>query len=658
MRKVADLIIETRIQLLIIFGLTLLAYSNIFNNQFVWDDKTFIGWDLTRSFDNLGEFLKGALPPPHKGDYRPLKGIILTIDYALFGTKVFWYHMQSILIHFLGILAVYLVSQKLLMPVVDMRFLRKLTATVAALIFALHPVQVEAITFVTSSTDILGIPLMLAAFYFYLDYFEKKDKFKLILSFIFASVAFVTYEIALTLPILLFLYDFCLKRLNIAKFKIYLVYLVIIGIYLAFRIFILDLAGDETYLAGSFYLTILAILKAILRYFQLVLAPINLSVNHEVSAGIYALWEADYNPVAAATQAITEAKVLMGIAILAVLAILFLVFLRFAPFVSFCIGLFFIPLIPVLNLVPISTLMAERYLYLPIFGFGLLVGYATIQFLIFNFKFESRFLRKTLKIANFKLISFSGEKQIPIRLIRVIGVVGFIVLISFYSARTFLRNRDWQDAKTLWSQTLKRAPASTTAHHNLGVAYLLDEKYDLALEELKTADATNSKKLGVIPLHLGLAYLKNKQSFSTNNELDLADSKFRQAIEYDSNLYEAYYNLGTIAQKDGRVDEAIANYKKAVEISPYFYDVRIDLGIIYAKQDKVDRAFEQFEAAQKINPRLSQSYQNLAVLYYRDGQVKAALEQVNKGLKYNPGNESLLGLKQKLESGKKEVPIK
>ena len=140
--NISGFISQTRIQMLLLVGLTLLAYSNTFNNRFVWDDKTFISWDLIRSFDNLGEFLKGTLPGAHQGDYRPLKGIILTIDYAFFGTKVFGYHLQAILIHLYAVLMVYILVPKMLIGTVDSRISRRFAGFIAALIFALHPVQV------------------------------------------------------------------------------------------------------------------------------------------------------------------------------------------------------------------------------------------------------------------------------------------------------------------------------------------------------------------------------------------------------------------------------------------------------------------------------------------------------------------------------------
>ena len=625
--NISGFISQTRIQMLLLVGLTLLAYSNTFNNRFVWDDKTFISWDLIRSFDNLGEFLKGTLPGAHQGDYRPLKGIILTIDYAFFGTKVFGYHLQAILIHLYAVLMVYILVPKMLIGTVDSRISRRFAGFIAALIFALHPVQVEAITFVTSSSDIIGIPLMLTAFYFYLDFIEKKSKFKFYLSLFFAFFAFITYEITLILPIILFLYDFCFKKFTVSKIKDYLPYLLIIVSYLVFRFFILKLFEGESYLGDSFYLTMISSFKATLKYFELIFWPVNLSVNHEVSPGIFSLWESDYNPTAVASQKITEWRVLASISILAGLLLAFFAFFKKMPVISFSIGLFLIPLIPVSNIVPIAAIMAERYLYLPVFGFSLFVSYLVVA------TFEKDF-----------------KKWVTI-IIRSCILVLLVSLLSGYTILSFLRNNDWQDAKTLWSKTLKSVPQSTIAHHNLGVAYSTEGQADKAINEFKIASATNTKKVATIPLNLGLAYLKNGQ-------IDLAKEEFQRALEFDPNLSEAYYQLGNLAQKNENIDSASEYYKKALEFNPALFDARINLGIIYAKQNQKNNARDQFILAQKINPRYPQSYINLAILYYQNGKVEDAMKQIEKGLKFNPGNQQLLELMQKIESGgKKEIEI-
>jgi len=107
------LLFNTKFQLAIIILLTVGVYANTFGNQLVWDDKTFADWELTASFKSLPQFLKGALPHPHEGDYRLFKGIILTFDKVVFANSLFVFHLQAILIHLSATLLVYFLTKKI-----------------------------------------------------------------------------------------------------------------------------------------------------------------------------------------------------------------------------------------------------------------------------------------------------------------------------------------------------------------------------------------------------------------------------------------------------------------------------------------------------------------------------------------------------------------
>ncbi|MEK7165835.1 MAG: hypothetical protein AAB874_03450, partial [Patescibacteria group bacterium] len=97
------------VQVVIVVLLISLVYLNALPNQFVLDDDTFLAnWQLTHDLKNLPVFLTGALPFEHLGDYRPLKGIILSLNYALFGVNPIGYHLQALLIHLVSVLLAYL----------------------------------------------------------------------------------------------------------------------------------------------------------------------------------------------------------------------------------------------------------------------------------------------------------------------------------------------------------------------------------------------------------------------------------------------------------------------------------------------------------------------------------------------------------------------
>src|SRR3990167_2775376 len=214
------LLFNTKFQLTIIILLTVGVYANTLGNQLVWDDKTFASWQQTESFANLPYFLKGNLPGPHQGDYRLFKGIILTFDKVVFGNSLFVFHLQALLIHLSVTLLIYLVTLKILQKAQDGKNAAPV-AFLTALLFGVHPVHTEAVTFITSSTDIIGIAFLFLSFYFYIkapDEYRSKKR-NLALSGIFALLAFAAYEVTFVLPGLFMLYDFCFPKLEKERSK-------------------------------------------------------------------------------------------------------------------------------------------------------------------------------------------------------------------------------------------------------------------------------------------------------------------------------------------------------------------------------------------------------------------------------------------------------
>jgi hypothetical protein len=164
---------------------------NIFGNGFVIDDQYFI-------------VEKMADPVSQQGVFRPVRSLLYTVYFQIFGTNnPAGYHLHSLLVHLVATGLVYLIILNFKFLILNQgsksKFLNHFAFT-AALLFGLHPVHTEAITYMAASMEMTGIVFMLFAFYLYL-------KNKNVLSYLFAMLAFFTYEMTLTLPLLLLLYE-------------------------------------------------------------------------------------------------------------------------------------------------------------------------------------------------------------------------------------------------------------------------------------------------------------------------------------------------------------------------------------------------------------------------------------------------------------------
>src|SRR3989344_2846264 len=213
MKSVLISLKETKYQILLVTLITFGVYFNSLFNTFVWDDHLFVEqWPAIRSFDNLGEVLRGSAPPAQGKIYRPVRGLIYMIDWQMFGMNPLGYRVQAVLLHIGVTILIYLITSLLIRsyllsirtnssriitnrqsPAVlvesdstaglDKRILTNGRMEVwvpflAGLLFGLHPVHTEAITFMTSAMDMTGVLFMMASFWLYLLANQVRDPVK------------------------------------------------------------------------------------------------------------------------------------------------------------------------------------------------------------------------------------------------------------------------------------------------------------------------------------------------------------------------------------------------------------------------------------------------------------------------------------------------
>ena len=270
-------------------------------------------------------------------------------------------------------------------------------------------------------------------------------------------------------------------------------------------------------------------------YIMSVFFPINLSVVHYVSI----------------PTSILEPIVLLSISIIFALLLITIKIYKYSKVVFFCIGWFFITLLPVSNIIPIGTWMAERYLYLPSFGFCLFIA-VVIH-----------------KMYNSKIKQFS-EKSI-----KIIALSVLIFILTFYSVSTIFRNSEWKDDLTLWSETVKTSPDSAKAHNNLGHAYFENKSYDQAIAEYKEA-------LKLYPDYdeahdnLGIVYAK-KGSY------EKAIIEFKEAIRINPYNAMAHNNLGIAYFNTGNYDLAKQEFLRAIDLDPYNENIQSNFRKVMSK---------------------------------------------------------------------------
>ena len=458
----------------------------------------------------------------------------------------------------------------------------------AGLIFAVHPIHTERVSNITGSFDLLGIVFILASFYAYLlfsDYSKKKFFYASIILFI---IALFSSEEAFILPILVIAHAFIYKKtpLNSLVKSRLMIFPAILLSFTAFRYFIIGLgARSQQYIAGSFFTTMLTMVKVWAYYLFILFVPVNLTIYREVS------------PV----NSFFEIGFLVSFAFLLAIAFVFFRFYRQFKLISFAIAWFFICLLPFSNILPLQTFMAERYLYLSSAGFALLSAY---------------------------FISLLKKRQ---------ALIALAVIVIIFSSLAFARNMDWENDISLFESAAKESQTTSVSYSNLGYAYqkagLLGEAEASLIASL-ILDGNNSKA------HYTLGQVKLEQG----EYFDAANS-FLEAIELDSGYYLAYDGLGLAyygaaiaSASPAYLNQARSAFEKSIEINPQYSKAYSDLALIYGQSGNFTRAISLLNTAIELSPQNHEAYYNRGIIY-EFLQDSRAVSDFRKAYELNPSEK-------------------
>jgi tetratricopeptide (TPR) repeat protein len=490
--------------LLILAAATLLVYAVSFFNGFVLDDGVIIvNNPTTRHLSNIRDLL--FAPDVVKPYYRPLNRASYLLDYHFFGMNPVWFHAVNILIHMLNAVLLYLVGCRLLSD--------RGAALAAALLFAVHPVNTEAVNFIAARNTLLALSFSLASLLAYIKAKADGVRWPFFSAFLF-FLGLLSKETALMLIAVLSLYSvFPLPFAALEKWRdrvlSMLPFLFFAAVYFAMRSYALQgLVGAAVPFEGLFS-RLAQNYHIVPQYVGLLLFPADLTIFHFVpTGGLFAtpwflpVWVALFIVVWLIVRRRNEAA-LFGLVWLAV------------------------NYLPISNIVPIpSDSLTERFLYLPAAGIFLMFG----AFMAW-------------------LRSAESTKKAALIATCVIAIACATVSVK--------RNLEWKDDFTLFSSGVSNNPASAEAHYNLGTA--LQDRGDLggARREWEAAlrlDPANSDAL----IQMGTFWAKQ-------GDLQTAESYYDAALrgppgKADPGKVMMHYNLGKIYEKTKRPEQALQQY--------------------------------------------------------------------------------------------------
>jgi hypothetical protein len=559
--NISKLNLTPRKQLYIVLIITFLAFFNSLFNKFVWDDQDFINWEPIHHLNSVGYFFNGSTPSFHEGIYRPVRHIFYAVSYSILGREPAGYHLQGIAIHLLATAIVWLIAKKLTN--------NSLVAFIGALLFGVHPVHVEAVSWLTASFDTIGLVLALGAYYLYLIFLETNSKLRLLASLSLGLLAFLTNELTLVLPLMIMITPIIVKPKTSQQLPIISLWSIFI-FYWLIRLTNQPLTGRETYLFGNPIISFLTLLVAPIKYALLLIFPIASSPIHLLRSGVTSLFYHDYeNNLPTIAQFHFGTDIILAFAIILFSLVIAIKLRKKHPFLTWAIFWFYISLLPVMQFIPQPIIFAERYLYLTSVAFCIVIAV---------------YVAKLTKINNPK------------------SFLPFVAILAIFGVKTIIRNFDWQDSYHLWEKANQFLPGNPSVMGELG--WLAHEQGDnqKATELLNEALKINPKS--------SLRLTNLGEIYQSAGKFDEASNIYNQAINLNSKDTRPYLLLGSIAMAQQDFSKAETYNLDIIKIDPYSEAAHNNLAGLYLQQNRISEAFEHVKVLYRLHPSDPQTIQN------------------------------------------------
>ncbi|MBI5893508.1 MAG: tetratricopeptide repeat protein [Deltaproteobacteria bacterium] len=658
---------------LILAFLGFLIYSNILNAPFFFDDEIYIVDNY--QVHNISSFFKDFSGTRYVGF------LTFAINYYFGGLNTVGYHLVNIIIHIVNAILVYVLIQITLQRVQgfegsrvqeNTRPLDSLTPRLlpfsVSLIFLVHPIQTQAVSYITQRFTSLATLFYLLALVLYVkarvlgfggsrvqENTRPPDPLTpgtlYVLSILSTILAMKTKEISFTLPFIIILYEFTFLNppsiLAGAGFKPAPTESPL-PLRERHHIFPLSL-WERVRVRGIYLLPFFLTLLIIPLTLVAGKGMDELAQGQEISGKLKEAQLADISSLSAYNYLLTQFRVIVTYIrllffpvnqtfeydypifktffdIQVVLSFLFLLsVLGFAIYlylrsrktgnghgilISFGIFWFFITLSIESSIIPIRDVIFEHRMYLPSIGFILALVIAIFL--------------------GFKSLEERLNKSLFTYFLTIIGI-----LVFSFSSAAYTRNMMWQDELAILEDEVIKSPNKATVHNNLGIAYAARGWLNKAIKEYLTAleltqDYRYNKEVYVYAHNnLGIAY-KNK------GLLDMAIREYKKAIEIWKTFPEAHNNLGSAYAVKGLIDDAINEYKIALSLNKYLYTAHNNLGSAYKDKDLIDEAIDEFKTAIKLDPYFPEAHYNLGAAYEEKGLMEMAKNEYETAIKLEP----------------------
>jgi Flp pilus assembly protein TadD len=597
---------------LLLLVATVLAYQPAWNGQAVWDDAAHMTKPALRSGTGLVSIWTrlGATQ-----QYYPLVHTVFWLEYHLWGDSTAGYHLLNILLHFVSAFLLSRIVRRLGFP----------GAWLAAGIFALHPVMVESVAWITELKNTLSGAFFFGSALAYLTFDDQRKTKHYASAFLLFFIGLLAKSVIATLPAALLVVLWWRRgKISWQRDVMPLVPFFVVGaasgLFTAWveRRFIGAEGADFDF---SLIERCLIAGRALWFYLYKLIWPAKLVF-------IYPRWHIDATAVW---------QYLFPAAFLLVMALGWALRHRSrGPLAALlCFAVTLAPALGFFNVYPfLYSFVADHFQYLASAGPIVAVAAGTT--------WGSERLRSRLRF--------------PVHL-----PLAGVLLVTLFTL-SWRQSRMYVDAETLYRTTVERNADCWMAHTHLGLLLMEKGRHDEAMVHLRRALEIHPKpadahsNLGLLLMDMGrddesavhllkALEINPRQADAHNNlgallarkgRLDEAAAHLRKALELHPDHAEVHYNLGDLLARRGRMEEAIAHYRQALAIHPDYADAHNNLGLLLAKMGRPAEAVACFRRAVKLSPDHANAHNNLGVMLGRMGRTGEAIAHYRKAWEVDP----------------------
>jgi protein O-mannosyl-transferase len=562
---------------------TVAAFWPVTNAQFInLDDPNYITDNLRVQRGLTLENVKWAFTTFHGSLWHPLTWLSIMLDCELFGVNAGPMHSVNLAFHAASAVMLFLMLN---------RFTGALwpSAIVAAL-FALHPLRVESVAWITERKDVLSTFFGILTIWSFGQYVLRRCAGWYMASLLFFAFGLMSKAMLVTLPFVLLLVDFWpLRRIDLEappRWK-----------YLSRLVF--EKLPFFALAAVSISLTLLAPSKeeAIVSFVHL---PLSERMENAIVACMRYLgktfWPTDlavYYPHPLEWPAVVVATATALIFIVSALAVG-----SFRRFPWFFVGWFWFlgTLTPVLGIVQVgSQAMADRFTYVPSIGLLLAIVWMVRELVLH---------RLTLRLTS---LAAAG------------AIIGACALLTHRQAGY------WKNSETLLGHAARITPPSTLLLNSTGDALLDHGQIDEALQKFRAALKLDPED--------SLAWGNIANIHFRKGELDQAIENYQQGLRFNPKNVGLHYNLALVLAAKGQFVEAMHHHEQALALDPFYANARFGLGNVYMTSGNPAAAVTNLLAALEMKPRFPAAHYNLGNALLALGRVEEAAKHFADALR-------------------------